>query len=206
MLGSIRHLLGMGMGIAIGGPLGPILFSSWKANVPARTVAGCVIGAAVGNAVALAVRFREILLRDHELRAAVRAVRREAGLPESIRTRIWNARLTVEGEVEDAATRCRTEHVFASVPGLESVNNQLRLAPRAAQAAPSSNDIRQRIELGLRRLASGEGKRIRVLLQDENHVVLEGTVHSVFEASQAEEIAWNIPGVAEVDNRLEIAA
>ncbi len=35
---------------------------------------------------------------------------------------------------------------------------------------------------------------------------LEGTVHSTVEASQAEDLAWNTPGVVDVENRLEVAA
>ncbi len=37
-------------------------------------------------------------------------------------------------------------------------------------------------------------------------IVLEGTVHSSTDASEAEELAWNIEGVEEVQNRLRIAA
>ncbi len=37
-------------------------------------------------------------------------------------------------------------------------------------------------------------------------VVLEGTGRSWSEASEAEQVVWNIPGVEEVEYRLEIAA
>ena len=44
------------------------------------------------------------------------------------------------------------------------------------------------------------------MLLNNSRVVLEGTVQSPAEASEAENVAWNIPGVVEVENRLEIAA
>lgn len=69
----------------------------------------------------------------------------------------------------------------------------------------SADDIRRRITDHFVRLAELDGRGIRVHLRD-SRIVLEGTVHSVFEASQAEDLAWNTPGVVEVENRLEVAA
>jgi osmotically-inducible protein OsmY len=54
-------------------------------------------------------------------------------------------------------------------------------------------------------LAELDGRGIRVQLRD-SRIVLEGTVHSVIEASRAEDLAWNIPGIVEVENRLKVAA
>ena len=54
-------------------------------------------------------------------------------------------------------------------------------------------------------MAERDGRGIRVLLNDSG-VVLEGTVRSWAEASEAEDAAWTIPGVVEVVNRLNIAA
>jgi osmotically-inducible protein OsmY len=55
------------------------------------------------------------------------------------------------------------------------------------------------------RRAEEDSRRIHVLLNN-SRVRLEGTVSSWAEASEAEHVAWNIPGVVEVENRLEIAA
>ncbi len=40
----------------------------------------------------------------------------------------------------------------------------------------------------------------------ESAIVLEGTVHSSADASEAEELAWDVEGIEEVQNRLRIAA
>jgi len=75
----------------------------------------------------------------------------------------------------------------------------------AGQVTASADEIMSRIRDSLVRRAELHGRRIRVLV-DNSRVVLEGTVQSPAEASEAENVAWNIPGVVEVENRLKIAA
>lgn len=77
---------------------------------------------------------------------------------------------------------------------------------QTAVGPATPEEIKRRIQDQLMRLASEEGKGIRVLIHGGCRVVLEGKVHSYSEATQAEEIAWSTPGVAGVDNRLDVAA
>jgi osmotically-inducible protein OsmY len=69
----------------------------------------------------------------------------------------------------------------------------------------SPSDIRQQIAERLLRQAEFDASQIRVQLRD-SRVVLEGTVHSSAEVSDAEDVAWTIPGIVEVENRLQVAA
>ena len=40
---------------------------------------------------------------------------------------------------------------------------------------------------------------------DDSRVILEGRVRSWIEASEAEDVVWEIPGILAIDNRLENA-
>jgi osmotically-inducible protein OsmY len=202
---SLVKFAGLALGILIGGPIGPIVFTAAGLSVPAAATAGSFFGAILGYAVTSALVSMEARRRDRELQQAADAVRIEAGLPESVTIKVRDARITLEGEVEDQAQRHRAEQVMSTLPGFKGVTNRIRLRPAAGQVTASPNEITRRIKDSLVRRAELDGRGIRVLLNN-SRVVLEGTVSSWVEASEAENVAWNIPGVVEVENRLEIAA
>jgi osmotically-inducible protein OsmY len=162
------------------------------------------VGALLGfGAVFIALLVRR-WQRDYELRLATEAVRREAALPQSIDIKVKKGEVILEGEVADYAERHRTEQAISTVPGIKGVTNHLRLLPSNGTLATSPGDIRRQIQDNLVQQAEQDAGRIRVLLND-SHIVLEGTVRSSAEASEAEEVAWHIPGVVKVENRLEVA-
>jgi osmotically-inducible protein OsmY len=68
----------------------------------------------------------------------------------------------------------------------------------------SADEIRERIAERFWRPAEQDGRGIQVELRD-SRVVLEGTVHSDVEASEAEDLAWNVRGVIQMENRLRVA-
>lgn len=140
-----------------------------------------------------------------ELRRAAEAVKAELGLPKTIGIKIKNRRATLEGEVERYSERHEAERAISTLPGIKQVINRIRMRPSAERVSTSADDIRKRITDHFVRLAKLDGGRIRVQLRD-SRIVLEGMVHSVIEASEAEDLAWNIPGVVEVENRLKVAA
>lgn len=196
---------GLALGIMLGGVLGPIVFSPLGMGPPSAASVGCFAGALVGYLLAslalLIVRHRH----DAELRHAAEAVMAELGLPSTISIKIKNGRATLEGEVERYSERDEAERAISTIPGINQVINRIRMRPSAESVSTSADEIRKRITDHFVRLAELDGRGMRVQLRD-SRIVLEGTVHSVFEASQAEDLAWNIPGVVEVVNRLEVAA
>ncbi len=202
---TLVKFAGLALGIAIGGPIGPIVFTPLKLSIPAAATAGSFFGAIIGYAVTSALVSIERRRRDRELQQAAEAVRAEAGLPQSIRIKVKDGLITLEGEVDDQAQRHKAEQVMSALPGVKGVTNRIRLRSPAGQVTLSPDEIKKQIEDSLIRRAELDGQGIRVRLSN-SRVVLEGTVHSWAEASEAEEAAWNIPGVIAVENRLDIAA
>jgi osmotically-inducible protein OsmY len=202
---TLVKFAGLALGILIGGPIGPIVFTPVGLNVPTAATAGSFFGAILGYAVTAALVSMDRRRRDRELQHAADAVKAEAGLPDSITIRVKDGRITLEGQVDGYTQRQNAEQVMSKLPGVKGVTNRIRLRPAAGQVTASPDEIRKQIRDSFVRLAELDGRGIHVVINN-SRLVLEGTVHSWAEASEAEEIAWNIPGVAEVENRLEIAA
>ncbi len=202
---TLAKVSGLALGVMLGSVLGPIVFGPIGMGLPAATSVGCFAGALGGyllvSLALLIARYRQ----DAELVRAAEAVTAELGLPKTISVKIKNGRATLEGEVERYSERHGAERAISTIPGIKRVINRIRMRPSAERVSTSADDIRKRITDHFVRLAELDGRGIKVHLRD-SRIVLEGTVHSVFEASQAEDLAWNIPGVVEVENRLKVAA
>ena len=65
--------------------------------------------------------------------------------------------------------------------------------------------VKQAIEEALKRDAEVDAQRIQVETSGSK-VILKGTVHSWFERKEAERVAWEAPGVTQVENQIAIAA
>jgi len=202
---TLAKFAGLALGVMLGGVLGPIVFGPLGMGPPAAASVGCLAGALVGyllvSLALLIARYRQ----DAELGRAAEAVKAELGLPKTIRIKIKDGRATLEGEVERYSERHEAERAISTLPGIKQVINRIRMRRSAERVSTSADDIRKRITDHFVRLAELDARGIRVQLRDAR-IVLEGTVHSVIEASQAEDLAWNIPGVVEVENRLKVAA
>ena len=80
--------------------------------------------------------------------------------------------------------------------GVVGVTNLIEVGPKA-----QPQDVRARILDALRRNARFEANGIRVLVHDDK-VILEGKVKSWSERFVAEHVAWSVPGVLAVEDRL----
>ena len=202
---SVVKFVGLALGILIGGPIGPIVFTPAGLGVPAAATVGSFVGAILGYAASWALVSIERRRRDRELQRAADAVRTEAGIPRSVTIRVKDARITLEGEVADYEQRQNAERVMSTLPGVKGVTNKVLLRPASGKVTVSPDEIRRQIQDSLVKHAERDARGIRVLLNN-SRVILEGAVDSWAEASEAEDVAWNIPGVVEVENRLKIAA
>jgi osmotically-inducible protein OsmY len=202
---TLAKFSGLALGVVLGGVLGPIVFGPIRMGPPAAASVGCFAGALIGYLlVSLALLIAQYR-QDAELRRAAEAVKAELGLPKTVSIKIKHGRATLEGEVERYSERQEAERAISTLPGIKQVINRIRMRPSGERVSTSADDIRKRITDHFVRLAELDGRGIQVQLRD-SRIVLEGTVHSVMEASQAEDLAWNIPGVVEVENRLKVAA
>ena len=73
------------------------------------------------------------------------------------------------------------------------------------QPGVNTTVVKQAIEEALKRDAEVDAQRIQVETSGSK-VILKGTVHSWFERKEAERLAWEAPGVTQVENQIAIAA
>ena len=66
-------------------------------------------------------------------------------------------------------------------------------------------EIKSKIEEALKRNAELEARRIQVETIG-NKVILRGTVRSWWQKKEAERVAWQAPGVTQVENQIEVIA
>ena len=90
------------------------------------------------------------------------------------------------------------ERVIRGMSGVTGITNAVLISPRA-----SAVDIRDRIEMALKRGAELKASAIRVAVA-VGTVTLEGKVHSLSERRAAERAAWAAPGVRNVQDRPSI--
>ena len=84
--------------------------------------------------------------------------------------------------------------------GIQGVVNNIEIRPHV-----KTQDVKQKIKDALKRHAEVEAKGIRVIVRDNDKVVLEGTVGNWFERYAVANAAWSAPGVKYVEDRLAIA-
>jgi osmotically-inducible protein OsmY len=133
--------------------------------------------------------------------AAVAAIK--ANLPicaDRIKVVVSDGLLTLEGQLEWNYERERAEEAVRPLRGVRMVNNQLRIEPRVEPL-----EIKRRIEEAFRRSAELDAEAITVTAEGRD-VTLRGKVRSWKERLQAQQTAWSAPGVASVQDNLDIAS
>ena len=119
-------------------------------------------------------------------------------IPHTIKVKVSDGWVTLEGDAEWQYQRKEAERAVRSLRGVKAVVNNIQLKPRA-----SVFDVRLKIENALRRDSQIESDNITVETAG-NVVTLRGHVHSWNEREDAELAAFAAPGVASVTNLLEV--
>ena len=133
--------------------------------------------------------------------AAKQALAHAELVPEQkIEVTVSKGLVTLKGEVEWQYQRLEAEHAVRGLTGVRGVTNLIMVKARP-QLSP--DEVKRRIEQGLIRSAETDAKQITVEVVGPK-VVLEGTVRSWAEKREAERIAWTMPGVTSVENRIVI--
>jgi osmotically-inducible protein OsmY len=131
--------------------------------------------------------------------AVVRALEWNVLVPhDTIEARVSDGWVRLEGAVDWNYHRTAAEEAVQQLAGVKGVTNLITVKPHVI-----IHDVRERIEAALGRNAELEAHRIKVEAQD-GKVILRGHVQSWGERAAAEAAAWAAPGVAAVEDELEV--
>lgn len=117
---------------------------------------------------------------------------------DAIQISVHDGWVNLEGNVEWQFQRAEAQKQVSKLSGLTGIINNIAVRPRLPSA-----DMRRQIEEALRRNRQLAGRSIMVDVLG-NRVILDGDVHGLEQLRAAEKVAWSVPGVAAVDNRLEV--
>lgn len=118
---------------------------------------------------------------------------------ESIRIGVKDGVVTLRGDVDWQYQREAALDDLRHLDCVRDVHNEIRVSP-----AVEADEIDARITGALQRLGLTSADSIVVVAKGSN-VTLSGTVVSWHEKDVAENIAWSVPGVSRVENRLNVA-
>lgn len=118
---------------------------------------------------------------------------------DAIEITVQDGWVKLAGEVEWQFQRADAQEQVGKLSGVTGIVNNIVLA-----RCHTSPDMRQQIEDALRRHALFGDRAISVSVLQNGHIILDGDVHGWEQCKAAEEIAWSVPGVCSVDNRLTV--
>ncbi len=131
--------------------------------------------------------------------AVLNAIKWHSGIPENkLKVKVEDGVVYLEGEVEWAYQRNNAKSVIEHLVGVRSVINSIILKPKL-----TAGDVTHKINAAFQRSAMVDAAKISATVIGQR-VILNGTVRSVTEKDDAEEAAWNAPGVVIVENRLKV--
>jgi osmotically-inducible protein OsmY len=137
--------------------------------------------------------------------AVVRALEWDVLVPhETVHARVSDGWVRLEGEVDWNYQRTAAEEAVHRLTGVKGITNLITVLPQVEnEDVKTREDVRAAIEAALQRSAEVEAEHIEVTTHHGN-VVLRGRVHSWAERDAAEAAAWAAPGVATLDDRLQV--
>lgn len=118
---------------------------------------------------------------------------------EKIRIKVENGIVSLDGEVEWEYQRANAKKAIENLQGVRLVINLISVSPKI-----TPHDIQQKISSAFKRNATIDSEKIIVQVSG-NKIILRGIVRSMAEKEDAETVAWNAPGILNVENKLEVA-
>lgn len=142
-------------------------------------------------------------ISDEEIgKRAVAALAWHSTLPPGrIHVTVEHGVVRLTGDLDWQCHKREAEHAVEALKGVVAVINAIRVNP--AHRMASVAEVRQEIEAALKRSADLDASHIVVAASD-GKISLSGKVRAGFERNAAEIAAWSVPGVIDVENRVEI--
>lgn len=120
-------------------------------------------------------------------------------LQDKIRIRVAHGWVTLTGEVDWNYQRDLVESVVRKLRGVRGITNGIVLSQ-----AVKPEDVKQRISDALKRHAEVEAGRIRVKVNEDGAVTIDGEVDNWDERRAVERAAWSVAGVHSVVDQIKI--
>jgi osmotically-inducible protein OsmY len=117
----------------------------------------------------------------------------------AVQVKVQDGWVTLTGFVQWQFQRDAATSSVRRLSGVLGVNNLIEITPHVHAA-----DVKATIQEALRRNADVDSAAIRVDVDGNNKITLNGSVKSWAERSAAERAAWSIAGVKSVDDRLSV--
>lgn len=138
---------------------------------------------------------------DEEIAArAVKILNWDAMVPHGcIGVKVEHGIVTLTGEVDWQFQRAEAEADVRKLGGVRSVINDIVIAPKLR-----AEDVQEKIRAALERTAEIEAGKVTVTVSGRK-VTLAGKVNAWTEREAIERAAWSAPGVAQVEDRIELA-
>jgi osmotically-inducible protein OsmY len=121
-----------------------------------------------------------------------------SSVPNTVKVQVADGWVTLHGTAEWQYQKVEAEETVRPLLGVKGVTNEIELKPRVY-----ASDVKAKIEEALKRNAQVDAGHITVITSDGT-VTLRGTVRSWAERQQAEDAAFAAPGVAKVENYINI--
>lgn len=117
----------------------------------------------------------------------------------AVQVKVQDGWVTLTGAVQWQFQRDAATGSVRRLSGVLGVNNLIEITPHV-----HASDVKATIQAALRRNADVDAAAIRVDVDGNNKITLNGSVKSWAERSAAERAAWSIAGVKSVDDRLSV--
>jgi osmotically-inducible protein OsmY len=137
---------------------------------------------------------------DDEIAArAARILNWDVAVPhERISIKVEHGIVTLTGAVDWHFQRAEAEYDLRKLSGVKAVINEIIVTPKA-----DAEDVRAKIHAALERNAEIEANNVTVSVTDRK-VTLGGKVNAWTEREAIERAAWSVPGITQVEDRIEL--
>ncbi|HUA17525.1 MAG TPA: BON domain-containing protein [Bryobacteraceae bacterium] len=118
--------------------------------------------------------------------------------PGRVKVEVTSGWITLEGDLDWHYQKIAAHDTVCHLRGVTGVTNKIILKPVSMRIA-----VEAHVQAALRRHFGRQLSQVHVETRGD-HVILRGSVHSLFERGEVERAAWTTPGVCHVDNNLKV--